>query len=315
MLDLIIKYLSSKQQNKSIINKIIGLFKSSTHELQYPIEWFRDHQADALNREILRHIIEHPMPELHQNLVSMVSNMNLAYSDPQAITNVVIYVDNAMNAQRSSIHQYYRSINLPQITADLIFIAFRLLINEAIRISNEKHNEMRKALGGLEKWMDNIKEQFIFIRDSDQQSRQFSDDFLNQLFEEIMKNIKEIVNEEIRKKIIGNSHIDPEKIARNAYDSSIGSSPSNHDRIMKYILDINRYYIELALENVELSDGHIVNSQILKLQKLVSNCIDTAIEVVKNHECRNVQQFIDRLLKLYKVFYQISKWIILLEFR
>jgi hypothetical protein len=87
---------------------------------------------------------------------------------------------------------------------------------------------MRKALGGLEKWMDNIKEQFIFIRDSDQQSRQFSDDFLNQLFEEIMKTIKEIVNEEIRKKIIGNSHIDPEKIA----------SPPNHDRIMKYILDI-----------------------------------------------------------------------------
>ncbi|CAF2698717.1 unnamed protein product [Rotaria sp. Silwood2] len=290
MFDLISKYLSSKQKDQSFISKLTGLFKSSTRDSQHPLEWFRDHRADELNREILRHIIEHLMPDLHQNLVGMVSNMKLAYSDPQTITNLVNYVDNAMNAQRSSIQKYYRSINLPQITADLIFIALRLLIDEAIRISEEKHNEMRKALGGLEKWMANIKEQFVLIRDSDQQSRKFADDFLNQVFEEIMKVSKETVNEAIRMRITGNSHIDPEKIARSAYDSSIGSNPPNGDRIMKYVLDINRYYIELALENVELSAQHIVASEILSLQKLVSNCIDTAVDVVKTHECRNVQQ-------------------------
>ncbi|CAF3394520.1 unnamed protein product, partial [Rotaria sp. Silwood2] len=60
----------------------------------------------------------------------MLNSINLAYSDPQTATNLVHYVDNSMNGQRSSIQQKYRSINLPQITADLIFIALRLLTDE-----------------------------------------------------------------------------------------------------------------------------------------------------------------------------------------
>jgi hypothetical protein len=287
----ITQHLSSKQKDASFFSKIYTKYiKSPEYDFHDCLSWFYDHRADTHNREIFRRIIEDLIPDLNQNLILMLSNIKFAYSNPQTIANLVSYVDNSMNGQQSSIQKYYRSINLPQLTTDLIFIALRILIDEAIRIAQAKHNEMRKALNGLETWMANIKEQFNLIRDSDQQGRKFGADFLNQLFEETMRLSKETIHIEIGLKISSNSHIDPEKIARNAYDNSIGSNPPNGNNIMKYILDINRYYMELALENIELSAQHIVTSQILKLRKLVSDCIDTAVDVVKNHQCLNVQE-------------------------
>ena len=290
MFQLAMLHLSSKQKDRSFFNKLIGFFKSPGDDYRDCLPWFQDDGDHHQNREIFRHIIEDLIPYLHRELVLMLSNIKFAYSDPQTIINLVNYVDNSMNGQQSSIQKYYRSINLPQITPDLIFIALRILIDEAIRIAQVKHNEMRNALNGLETWVANIKEQFILIRDSDQQGRKFSDDFLNQLFEETMTLCKETVHTEIGLKIRVNSQIDPEKIARNAYDNSIGSNPPIGNNIMKYILDINRYYMELALDNIELSAQNIVMSQILKLQKLISDCIDSAVDVVRNHQCLNVQQ-------------------------
>ncbi|CAM4850723.1 unnamed protein product, partial [Rotaria magnacalcarata] len=112
-----------------------------------------------------------------------------------------------------------------------------------------------------------------------------------------MNIFKGTIYTEISLKITSNPYIDPERIARNAYDNSIGSNPPNGDNILKYVLDINRYYMELALDNVKLSAENIVASQILKLQNLISNCIDTFIDVVNNHECLNVQQVYQSIIQ------------------
>ena len=284
------EYLLANKKGRSWADKITGFFKSSGTDVHEDLSWFTDHKGHEHNRIIFRHIIEDVIPALNEKLVLMLSNIKHQYSDPQTITNLVNYVDNSMNGQQSSIQRYYRSLNLPQITTDLIFIALRILIDEAMRIVQLKHIRMGETLDGLESWKINIKEQFRLIQNSDEQGQRFSQDFLNQLFEETMRLCKETIYNEISLKISGNSNIDPEKITRNAYDNSIGSNPPNGNNIVKYILDINRYYMEIALENIQLSAQHIVESQVLKIQKLISDCIHSTVEVVKNHQCLNVQQ-------------------------
>lgn len=296
MFQTISQYLSSKQNDSSFWGKLFKRSKSLEDNSQDCSGWFCDHR-DNQNRVIFENILEYVIPELNCKLVTMLSGIKRAYSDPKTINDLVDYVDNSMNGQQSCIQKYYRSINLPQITGDLIFIALRLLIDEAIRISETEHNEMRKAVSGLEKWKNDIKEQFLFIRDSDQQAQKFADDFLNQLFDEIVGIFKESVHTEIGLRISQNSHIDPEKIARNAYDNSIGSNPPNGDSIIKYVLDINRYYLELALQSVELSAQHIVASQILKLQKIGNDAINKAVDVVQTHVCLNVQEVYQSIIQ------------------
>ncbi|CAF4476018.1 unnamed protein product [Rotaria socialis] len=292
-----LKFFSTKQKDSSFLHRLRERFISAENKILDELQWFRDHRDYDRNREIFQQISEELIPNLHKNIVKMLANIRLAYSDPQTIANLIDYVDNAVNGTQSCIQKYYKQINLQHIVADLIFIALRCLIDEAIMIAGQKDLEMLKALDGLEVWMNNIKEQFILISDSDQQARKFAADFLDQLFEEIMDIFKDTIHTEISLKITANPHIDPERIARNAYDNSIGSNPPNGDNIMKYVLDINRYYMELALDNVKLSADNIVASQILKLQNLISNCIDTSIDVVNKHECLNVQQVYQSIIQ------------------
>ncbi|CAF3765008.1 unnamed protein product [Adineta steineri] len=79
-------------------------------------------------------------------------------------------------------------------------------------------------------------------------------DYLNhriQKFEIILVYTRIIIND-VHTKITDNSKIGPDKIATNAYNDSIGSNPPDANNIMKYIIDINRYYMELVLNEVQM---------------------------------------------------------------
>ncbi|CAF1383835.1 unnamed protein product, partial [Didymodactylos carnosus] len=177
------------------------------------------------------------------------------------------------------------------ITWDLIVIALSLLIDEAIKIVDLKHEELRKAISKLDKWKQDIKDQFIVMGNSAGQGRKFRQDLENQIMSEIVRIYKQKTSDAIGLNMSTSTHIEAEKIARSAYDESIGSQPPNGDNILKYVYDINRYYLEIALEKVQLSKDNIVNDQISKLKIIMNDCIKQAINVVKKPNlCRNVKE-------------------------
>ncbi|CAF0776485.1 unnamed protein product, partial [Didymodactylos carnosus] len=120
--------------------------------------------------------------------------------------------------------------------------------------------------------------------------RKFKQDLENQIISEIVRIYKQKTSDAIGLNISTSTHIETEKIARSAYDESIGSQPPNGDNILKYVYDINRYYLEIALEKVQLSKDNIVNDQISKLKIIMNDCIKQAINVVKENQCRNVKE-------------------------
>ena len=290
MFKLIREYLSSKEKSPSVFTALRAFVFGSKGNRWRDITWFTEHQNIEFNKKILWCVLETVMPKINVQLVNMLHDMNLSYSDPQTIMNLINYVDNAMNGQLSVVQQNYKFISLPQITADFILIALRLLIDEAIRISKAKNEESMQALGKLDDWMKNIQEQFKLIKNSSEQGQKFMEDLKNQIIEETIREHKKMATKQINLKITENSQIDPDRIARNAYDNSIDSIPPDGNSIMKYVLDINRYYLELALNQVKLSADHIVQSQILKLQEILRGCVNKAIGVVEKHSCKNVQE-------------------------
>ncbi|CAF0831758.1 unnamed protein product [Adineta steineri] len=82
--------------------------------------------------------------------------------------------------------------------------------------------------------------------------QKFKPDLQKQIIEEIKRVYTRIIINDVHTKITDNSKIGPDKIATNAYNDSIGSNPPDANNIMKYIIDINRYYMELVLNEVQM---------------------------------------------------------------
>ncbi|CAF1659904.1 unnamed protein product [Adineta ricciae] len=221
---------------------------------QEQLRWFSHTYDHEKNQEIYTKIIENLLPQLESNLRRMLLTLKLAYSDPQTIIALIDYVNNSMMGQTSCIQENFQYFNLAIFTRDLIVIALKLLIDEAYKIVDEKHQEFSRALKDLDRWKESILQQFECIRNSYEQGRKFREDLTKQILEQTVKYFKRQILTEIHEKITGNSRIDPEKIACEAYETK-----------------------------------NIVDNQIQKLQEKLTQCIHIIVKVIQSHECRNVQ--------------------------
>ncbi|CAF1458947.1 unnamed protein product, partial [Didymodactylos carnosus] len=260
------------------------------YEYKRRIRWFSDHRDNERNRHLFLAIVQDLIPQLNQDVISMVTTTECSYSDPQTIVALITYVDNALNAQKSCVQQHYRYLNVPQLASDLILISLRILIGEAVRQNEIKHEQLREVINELEKWKLIIKQQFILIKDSLAQGNKFREDLEGHIVSEAIRIYQQTMINVIQVAMSTNTHIEAKKIARNAYDESIGSQPPNAKNILKYVEDINRYYLEIALEKVKLSKDNIIFNEMTKLKTIIDESITTAVTVVRENRYQNVHE-------------------------
>ncbi|CAF1154635.1 unnamed protein product [Didymodactylos carnosus] len=177
------------------------------------MDWFVDRRDDDKNKSIFKTVVNNLIPQLNQSILGMSSTLKLSYSDPQTIMSLISHVDNAMNGQTSCIQQNFKDLSIVRITWDLIVIALRLLIDEAIKIVDLKHKELRKAISNLDKWKQDIKDQFIVMENSSEQGRKFKQDLENQIISEIVRIYKQKTSDAIGLNISTSTHIEAKKIA------------------------------------------------------------------------------------------------------
>ncbi|CAF3526171.1 unnamed protein product, partial [Rotaria sp. Silwood2] len=279
-------------QQKSNKNKKWKNFFTTGTWKTLRVAWFvcNDNLSDESNEEILSSIAEDIIPQLQQNVNAMISTIKLSYNDPELITILMEYVNNSMISATSPIERHWRYLNIPQIAKGLICITLSFLIEQAKLIEQHKHEELKRSLYELDEWRTNIKEQFLSSKDSFEQGQQFKIDIRKQILSEIIRIYRRIIIYDIHTKITDNSEIEPDKIATNAYNDSIGSNPPDANNILKYVIDINRYYLEIALNKIEISKETIVTNQIHVLERIIFDCVNVAVKTVEEHTCENVQQ-------------------------
>ncbi|CAF1195002.1 unnamed protein product [Adineta steineri] len=295
-------YIMHRQTSNNVYKALTSLkdtfSNNSWKTLFQKLGWFNHHtRDDEHKKEIFLSIVEGVIPQFNNNINTMLSTINLSYNDPQLITNLIQYVDGSIKMQTSPIQHYWKYLNVPQIIADLIRLALRFLIDQAKQIADRKHEELKQELNQLKQWKINIQEQFLSSKDSFEQGQRFKTDLQKQIIEEIKRIYTRLIINDVHVEITNNSEIDPDKIATNAYNDSIGSNPPDANNIMKYIIDINRYYLELALNKIKISKETIITNQIHRLQKIIYNCVDKAIETVERHDCHNVQQVYQNIVE------------------
>ncbi|CAF1348769.1 unnamed protein product [Didymodactylos carnosus] len=164
----------------------------------------------------------------------------------------------------------------------------KTVIDEAIRIENENYRtELDKALQEARKAKDNVAKQFAAMEDSFQQGKLLATNVSEQIFKELDRILLDNVLNNIKQDIVKSQFINHDKIQIQAYEQSI--KQANGENILKYVLDINRYFLELSLKEVRTTIISVTHNHTLSLQELIIQVLNAANDIVQSSQCKDVQ--------------------------
>ncbi|CAF1359895.1 unnamed protein product [Adineta steineri] len=249
------------------------------------LHWFKKSDSKD-NQRIFMEIIEEVVEKVNHNVSEMLSSIQLAYNDQAVIIGLLQHVSNAMQSQQSPIQKYYNGLNVPQITMDLVLISLRLLIDQSITITNRKHEELEKSINKLDDWEKEIEQQFNLMKNSTEQATNYRRALQQNIISEAFDHFRQVTIKSIDKYIAERDFSNSTVLAEAAYAHSIQTGDANE--IMKYVSDINRYYLERALEKVRPFRSSTIEGKMIEFQDAVLNCARIASEVVEKHGSRDI---------------------------
>ncbi|CAF1281741.1 unnamed protein product [Didymodactylos carnosus] len=280
---------SIKQQTSFILEPLLNEYKDRFRN------WFIDIDDDKKNEESLINIFDILLPELSKEIKSILSTIEISYTIPETIANLINIIDNVMKRHISGREQ---TLNLASITGDLTFIALKLSIHKAIDIEKTKHRQwLDSTITDLNDIESIIIKQYSYNENTEKQADIFLQLLVKQIVNESNRIYKQILIDHLYIKIIDESSINSQNILYDAYEQSMNSKPINGENILKYIKNINRYCLEICFNKIDIIKQHIVNVNVNELIKKINECLLKVGQVIQNNECKNLEQLYADLIK------------------
>ncbi|CAF3343994.1 unnamed protein product [Rotaria socialis] len=157
----------------------------------------------------------------------------------------------------------------PEVVTDFVIISLKVLITEITLISeNNYQKELKESENQLRQWKTNIEKQFESMKYSFEQGQYEAEEIGKQIFAEVKRLLLNQVLRDVKSDVRKNKFIIHDHMRKNAYQQSF--QQNNGENILKYVLDINRYLLELSLEEVLGTFRNVVNMHTNYLDDLLS---------------------------------------------
>ncbi|CAF4206174.1 unnamed protein product, partial [Adineta steineri] len=168
------------------------------------------------------------------------------------------------------------------LCSDLAVIGLDTIIIEAIAKEKSDYElNLQKSTDEIKKCQDNLYKQCTAMKDSFELGRTLAETIAKQIIEDIDRLLQRRIDKDIREDIIKSHFINHDAIQKQAYEESI--SQANGENILKYIYDINRYFIELSLKEIKTTLHTVTHHHTLNFQHLIIKAINTANEFVQKY--------------------------------
>jgi hypothetical protein len=302
----IMQYKERQQQpNTSWFSRIKTFFRFNAsddnweqvcHHFYQPFEyWFRDVHYHDKNKKLLLKIIEGLLPQLRNDIIKLINNQFSSYSsDPRIITHMFTFIQNLCSQE--IIVQNNKHLQLHNFLFDIVIIALKISVQETIEVERRRHEkEVEKVLNDMNSWKASITTQIHHMQDSFEQGRNMA----NIVREEIFKEIGRILLNKILHDVtedIGKSHfINHDTVQKQAYEESFGQS--NGEKILKYVLDINRYFRELSLCEISTRLEAIIHMHMRDTEQIIMNVFNVVNDIAQRSEQDNVRLIADEIEK------------------
>ncbi|CAF2100137.1 unnamed protein product [Rotaria magnacalcarata] len=254
-------------------------------DLKQKLKWFNNERSSEKNRSILWSVFSVVLPKLKKDIISLLRDRKLSYTDPETLNAVISYVENSLNMKE--IKDYEKDLNLGEVVTDFVIISLKIFISEATLISDDNYQkELTQSENQLRDWKTNIEKQFESMKNSFEQGQYEAEEIGKQIFAEVKRLLLTQVLRDIKADVMKNKFIIHDHMRKNAYQQSFHQN--NGANILKYVLDINRYLQELSLEEILGTFRNVVNMHMNYLDNLLSTIFYTANNAIQNHAYNNI---------------------------
>ncbi|CAF1106072.1 unnamed protein product [Rotaria sp. Silwood1] len=249
-------------------------------DLKDKLKWFNNEKSKEKNRTILSGIFNIVLPKLKKDIIKLIREIKLSYNDPEIVNAVISYVENSLNMKE--IKDFEKDLNLAELVTDFVIISLKILISEATLISeNNYQKELTESENQLREWKTNIEKQFESMKDSFEQGQYEAEEIGKQIFAEVKSLLLNQVLRDVKSDVMKNKFIIHDHMRKNAYQQSF--QQNNGENILKYVLDINRYLLELSLEEVLGTFRNVVNMHTNYLDDLLSTIFVTINNTIQSY--------------------------------
>jgi hypothetical protein len=260
-------------------------------QVQY---WFDDKHYDTNNKKLLLKIIERLLPQLRNDVINVVKQFSSSSSDPRIIKHIFTFIENLYSHE--IITHNTKRFELHNLLNDVAIIALQILIGEIIKVEQCRHEkEIEKVQNDMKAWGESITTQIHHMQDSSEQGKNMAKIVSEAIFKEIGRILLDKILHDITEDI-GKSHfINHDAVQKQAYEESFGQG--NGEKILKYVLDINRYFLELSLREINTRLEAIIYMHIRDTEQIIMSVFNTANDTAQRSDRDNVRLIADEIEK------------------
>lgn len=270
--------------------------ENAWHKFYQMVEgWFHDEHYDKKNKKLLLNIVEILLLPLRNNVISLVNDQfSSSSSDPRVITHVFTFIENLCNDDIIAKHNH--DLERYKFLADVTIIILKILIEQIIKVDQRRREkEVEKLKNDTEAWKESITTQIRHMHDSIEQGKNMANIVGEAIFEEIGRMLLDKILHDINEDI-GKSHfINHDSVQKQAYEESFGQG--NGEKILKYVLNINRYFLELSLREINVRLEAIIHMYTRDMEQTIMKVFNVANDTVQRSNNNNVRFIVDEIEK------------------
>jgi hypothetical protein len=258
-------------------------------------DWFRDGHYYNKNKNLLLKIIEGLLLQLRDDIIHLINNkFSSSSSDPRIITHMFTFIGNLYN--HDIIVQNSEHLQIYAFLFDIAVIALKILVQEIIKVEQRRHEkEVEKVVNDMNAWKASITTQIRHMQDSFEQGRNMAKIVSEEIFKEIGRILLNKILHDVTEDIGKNHFINHDTVQKQAYEESFGQG--NGEKILKYVLDINRYFCELSLREISTRLEAIIYMYMRDAEQIIMNVFNVANDIAQQSKRDNVRLIAEEVEK------------------
>jgi hypothetical protein len=228
------------------------------------------------------------------DLLQLTIKMKSFSSDPKTIEYLFQYIENIMNS--TCIKTNSKRLQKHVLCFDLAVIGLHFIMDEAITMEKLNYeSNLQNSINEMEKCKKDLLDQCSALYNAFESGKTLAKTIGTEIMNEIGALLRRRIEKEIKEDIVKNQFINHDAIQKQAYEESF--TQGNGENILKYVYDINRYFIELSLREIRITLHSVIHTHALSFRDLFISVITTVNDCVQRHTFQNTKELRDIVRK------------------
>ncbi|CAF5037793.1 unnamed protein product, partial [Rotaria magnacalcarata] len=155
--------------------------------------------------------------------------------------------------------------------------------------------DIEKARNDLATWRENLKTQIDHMHDSFEQGKNMATFMSEEIFKETSRILLDKILHDITEEIGRSQFINHDTVQNQAYQESF--EQGNGENILKYVLNVNRYFCELSLRDINTKLEAVIYMHMRNAEQFITHVFNIVNDTAQQSQLDNARLIADEIKK------------------